>query len=131
MARYIKRIECPKGIMGNSAIAFILDNGEVIKETIIKETDGFFTTAWALFDRIGLKDPIKFFSDIVGPENVSRGSWPYVRGEDNMHRVLNALSHYRADRIPESQKVVISDDGKKPFTLSVRSKRRLTLDFKL
>lgn len=131
MANYIKKIDFPEEIKNNATIIFTLDNGEAVHGIFVYTPNGFFITAWSLFDKIGLKNVMDFFTKVVGPENVSYGSWPYVKGEDNMHKILNALKDFRADRIPEDKKVIINDDEKKPFTLSVKNKRSTTLNFKL
>lgn len=132
MANYITDISLPEGIKTNARVVFIINNGEVITGNIVETSDGrYFLTACHLFHKIGLVDKDEFFKGIVGPENTSTGIWPFVKGKDNLRKILRALCDYRADRIPESEKVVISDDEKKPFTLSIRRKKGSTLNFKI
>lgn len=130
MENYIKHITFFKIEDGNEVI-FILDNRAELKGKIIDSNGWLFINVWTLFDRIGLIDPIKFFKDTVGEENIKTGLWPYVKGKDNLRKILKALCYYRADRIPESEKVVISDDERKPFTLSIRKNKGSTLNFRI
>lgn len=130
MARYIKDIRISMGIKEGSVVTFVLDNEEITKGTIIGNNP-YFINAWSLFKSIRLENPLEFFIDTVGEENVKAGGWPYVKGEHNLNKVLNALKAYRADRIPEDKKVIISDDEKKPFTLSMKKNKQTKLNFKL
>lgn len=132
MYNYITDISVPDGVKNNASVVFILNNGEVIRGSIIEASGGrYFITTWQLLDKIGLVDKKGFFEEVVGPEYTSSGMWPCVKGKDNLRKILRALRDYRADRIPESEKVVISDDEKKPFTLSIRRKKGSTLNFKI
>lgn len=131
MKNYIKHILTFFKIEDGNEVTFILDNGDELKGKIIDSNGWLFINAWTLFNRIGLTDPMKFFKDAVGEENVRTGLWPYVKGKDNLRKILNALCYYRADRIPESEKVVISDDERKPFTLNIKGKKRSTLNFRI
>lgn len=128
---YIKSWDCPN-IEDNAVIKFHMSDGDCIKGRVIKSHNGFFVSVLNMMSIIGLKNPIEFFSSIVGWEVISSGAWPFVQGRDNFIKVLNALTHYRSDRIPEDQKVIISDDEeKRPFTLSVMNNHKPSLNFKI
>ena len=128
----ITRISYPSLFSEGSFVSFDLSDGSHY-EGEIQHLNGFYLSINGnyndiIFSKLDIKEKYKFIKEII-TEKIFSGSWPEVSTLKGLREVINALGRY--NRIPENKKPVINDDEGKPFTLNVKSKKSLSLNYKL
>lgn len=130
----IEKIYYPYSFECNQTVEFYMSDGNIYTGKI-RHLRGYYLDIYNhandfIFLLLNMDYPSRYIKYIVGYDVI--GAWPEVKTLEDLRKVLESLSNFGHDRIPECEKPIISDDTEhKPFTLAVRNSKNIKLDFKI